>query len=113
MIQKAIVIAYKGSKIIFATEPKPVCVVFHEINSGKTQKIWLEGKNPLSFNPPYPMGEDSLFIAYYSSAEWGCHLALNWPLPINVIDIYQNTGKPRMDFLGCLRAFWGRVNSTE
>lgn len=34
--------------------PKPVCVVFHEINSGKTQKIWLEGRNPLSFNPPYP-----------------------------------------------------------
>jgi DNA polymerase I len=34
------------------------------------------------------MSETDLFIAYYSSAEWGCHLALNWPLPVNVIDLY-------------------------
>ena len=23
-----------------------------------------------------------------SSAEWGCHLILNWPLPLNVIDTF-------------------------
>src|SRR5450759_2537306 len=68
--------------------PKPVCAVYHEINSGKTQKIWLEGKDPITLTPPYPMGENDLFIAYYSSAEWGYHLTLNWPLPVNVIDLY-------------------------
>lgn len=35
------------------------------------------------------MRETDLFVAYYSSAEWGCHLALNWPLPLNVIDLYS------------------------
>ncbi|MCO5382135.1 MAG: DNA polymerase [Methanosarcina barkeri] len=34
------------------------------------------------------MNETDLYIAYYSSAEWGCYLSLNWPLPINVIDLY-------------------------
>jgi hypothetical protein len=68
--------------------PLPVCLVFYEIVSGETKKIWLEGKDPLSINYPYSMEEKDLFVAYYSSAEWGCHLALNWPLPINVIDLY-------------------------
>jgi len=73
--------------------PLPVCVVFHELNSGGTQKIWLEGKDLASINPPYPMGENDLFIAYYSSAEWGCHLALGWSLPVNVIDLYAEFRK--------------------
>lgn len=68
--------------------PKPICLVFHEIKSGKSQKIWLEGQDPLTINPPYPMDDGSLFVAYYSSAEWGCHLALGWPLPANVIDLF-------------------------
>jgi hypothetical protein len=29
-----------------------------------------------------------LFVAYYASAEMGCHLALGWPLPENVLDLY-------------------------
>ena len=56
--------------------PKPVCVVFHEINSGNTQKIWLEGRDPLSINPPYPMGEDNLFIAYYKFGRVGLPFGL-------------------------------------
>lgn len=72
--------------------PRPVCVVYHEIlpgdAKGETKRVWLEGKDPLLLNPPYPMGENDLFVAFYSSAEWGCHLALNWPLPVNVIDLF-------------------------
>jgi DNA polymerase-1 len=69
--------------------PQPVCLVSHEINSGETEKIWLEGKDPSTLIPPYSMGETDLLISYYSSAEWGCHLVLNWPLPINVVDLYS------------------------
>ena len=76
----------------FVSDPgerqKPVCVVFHEINSGETKKVWLEGKDPLTLTPPYPISESDLFVAYFSSAEWNCHLALGWPLPENVIDLY-------------------------
>ena len=30
----------------------------------------------------------SLFVAYFASAELGCHLALGWPLPARVLDLY-------------------------
>lgn len=69
--------------------PSPVCLVYHEIISGEAKRIWLEGDDQLSMNPPYSMGEQDLFVGYYSSAEWGCHLNLNWPLPINVVDLYS------------------------
>src|SRR3954452_6242120 len=37
--------------------------------------------------PPYRIDEKALFVAYYASAELGCHLALNWPMPANVLDL--------------------------
>ena len=67
--------------------PKPVCLVIHEIKSSKTYKIWLEGQAP-SFKPFFPFRGEDLFVAYYSSAEWGCYLALNWLLPVNVVDLF-------------------------
>ena len=50
--------------------------------------VWLEGENSITLTPPYTIEETDLFVAYYSSAEWSCHLALNWALPVNVIDLY-------------------------
>jgi hypothetical protein len=38
--------------------------------------------------PPYPIGPDVLFVAYFASAELGCHLALGWPLPARILDLY-------------------------
>jgi hypothetical protein len=38
--------------------------------------------------PPYSIGQDALIVAYYASAEMGCHLSLDWRLPINVLDLY-------------------------
>jgi hypothetical protein len=29
-----------------------------------------------------------LFVAFFASAEMGCFLALGWPLPVNVLDLY-------------------------
>ena len=29
-----------------------------------------------------------LFVAFYASAELGCHLSLGWPLPARVLDLY-------------------------
>src|SRR3954470_18663025 len=67
--------------------PTPVCLVAREFRSGRTHRLWqddLRGRRV----PPYPTGPDALFVAYLASAELGCHLALRWPLPARVLDLY-------------------------
>lgn len=66
--------------------PEPVCMVAHEVRSGRTIRLW--GDELFSSTCPYSTAIDTLFIAYYASAEMGCHLALGWPMPKNVLDLY-------------------------
>ena len=65
--------------------PIPVCLVAHELRSGRRVRIWQDQFGPV---PPYATGPDVLFVAYYASAELGCHLALGWPLPQRVLDLF-------------------------
>ena len=67
--------------------PIPACLVAPELRSGRVSRIW---KNELAALkcPPYPTDDGSLFIAHYASAELGCHLALNWPMPARVLDLF-------------------------
>jgi DNA polymerase-1 len=67
--------------------PRPVCVVAHELASGRTVRLFQDALDQHGV-PPYSIASDSLFVAYYSAAEFGCHLALDWPLPANVLDLY-------------------------
>jgi DNA polymerase-1 len=65
--------------------PRVVCLVAHELRSGRRHRLWHDQLGPI---PPYPVSPDSLFIAYYASAELGCHRALNWPIPARVLDLF-------------------------
>ena len=38
--------------------------------------------------PPYPTDDSTLFVAYYASAEVGCHQTLEWSVPRHVLDLY-------------------------
>jgi DNA polymerase-1 len=67
--------------------PQPICMVAHELSSGKTIQLFRDELLQLKV-PPYSTGAGSLLVAYYSSAEWACHLALEWPLPAAVLDLY-------------------------
>jgi len=67
--------------------PKPVCLVGREFRSGRTIRVWQEELWDCR-TPPYPTGPDVLFVAYFASAEMGCHLALGWPLPERVLDLF-------------------------
>src|SRR5262245_60040055 len=69
------------------SRPQPVCVVAFEFGSGRTIRLWQDGLLRLKF-PPYSVSTNSLFVAYYASAEIGCHLALGWTLPANVLDLF-------------------------
>jgi hypothetical protein len=65
--------------------PKPVCLVAHELRSGRVWRLW---RDEFGVEPPYPTGPDVLFVAYYASAEVGCCLALGWPAPLRLLDLF-------------------------
>ena len=66
---------------------QPVCLVAHEFGSGRTLRLWADQIHRQTV-PPYAIGAETLFVAYYASAELGCHLALGWALPQNVLDLF-------------------------
>lgn len=65
--------------------PRPVCVVAKELRSGQT---WRTFRGEFGSQPPFPTGSDTLMVAYYASAELGTFKALNWPLPVYVLDLF-------------------------
>jgi len=65
--------------------PRPLCVVAHDLLSGQRVRRWLAHDEVQSC--PYGTGPDDLFLAYYASAEIGCHLELGWPVPQRIIDL--------------------------
>lgn len=67
--------------------PSPICLVAHELSSGARIELFgdeLTGRR----HPPYPVDASALFVAYSATAELSCHLALGWPLPERVLDLY-------------------------
>jgi DNA polymerase I len=64
--------------------PAPICSVAREYRSGRTIRLWQDELKV----PPFAVGPDVLVVAYYSSAEFGCYLALGWPLPERVLDLF-------------------------
>lgn len=64
---------------------EPVCLVAREIITGRLIRLFREDLNG---TPPFQTGRGALFVAYFSSAEWGCFAALGWPMPERVLDLY-------------------------
>lgn len=70
--------------------PVPLCLVAREFFSDRLLRVWLDGDDTLRGEGgfPFDVGPCSLYVAFYASAELGCHLAMNWPLPERVLDLY-------------------------
>ncbi len=68
-------------------QPEPVCVVAREFRSGRTIRAWVDELARMDL-PPFPIGPESLFVAYYASAELGCFQALGWPMPARILDLF-------------------------
>jgi hypothetical protein len=72
---------------------------------------WLDGAPPVS--PPWQPTPETLFVTYYGSAEFSCFLALGWPRPVRVLDLFiefrnKTNGLPLpagRSLLGALRAY--------
>ena len=65
--------------------PRPVCMVAKELRTGKTWRVFRGEFGPV---PPFPIGPDTLFVAFYASAELGCFRALGWPTPARILDLF-------------------------
>src|SRR4051812_17303678 len=67
--------------------PTPVCLVARELRSGRELRLWQD-ELVTHRAAPFPVGDDALFVAYYASAEIGCFLALGWPVPMRILDLF-------------------------
>ena len=65
--------------------PDPICVVAREMRSQRLVRQWRDEFSP---RPPFRLDERVLYFAFYASAELGCHIALGWPMPAHVLDLY-------------------------
>src|SRR5262245_32647411 len=61
----------------------PLCLVAHEIRSGKTVRLW---QDELGRFPPYRRDAEALIISYGLAAEYSCHLSLGWGEPARAFD---------------------------
>ena len=93
--------------------PDPICLVVKEIITGRVIRLGRDEVRRMK-NPPFDVGSDVLMVAFYASAEIGVFLALGWPLPVNVVDLYvefrnHTNGlmppKAKNDLLSALRYF--------
>ncbi|MFY9769409.1 MAG: DNA polymerase [Xanthobacteraceae bacterium] len=64
---------------------RPVCVAAKELRSGQEWRLF---RGEFDSAPPFPVGPDALFVAYYASAELGGFKALSWQKPTNILDLF-------------------------
>jgi len=75
---------YKSSP---GENPEPLCLVAKDIISGDTTRLWKDELNALK-SPPFDTGGETLLVSYYAAAELGCFIALGWPMPKNILDLF-------------------------
>jgi DNA polymerase I-like protein with 3'-5' exonuclease and polymerase domains len=66
--------------------PTPICLVAKELYSGAAVQWWLWGQR--RSRPPFPAGPDVLVVCYMASAEWSVYLAMDWPVPVRILDLH-------------------------
>jgi hypothetical protein len=66
--------------------PRPICLVAREHYSGAVVRQWLWGEP--SPQPPFAPAPDVLAVSYSATAEWSVYLALDWQLPVRILDLY-------------------------
>lgn len=94
--------------------PVPVCMVGRELRTGQTLRLWQDQLE--RGRPPFPVDDDTLFVAYMAAAEVSCFLALDWPVPTRVLDLYAEfrayTNGVKLDSSGLLGALsWHGISS--
>jgi DNA polymerase I len=63
----------------------PVCFCAKSLITKKTWRLWCHGKRR---RRPFPHDARILFLSYSAPAEWSFYLAMGWPLPSTIIDLF-------------------------
>jgi hypothetical protein len=68
--------------------PTPVCMVAHDLISGKILRVWLHRDEEGEITPscPISVGYDTLYLTFSAGAEVSCHITLGWPIPERLVD---------------------------
>jgi hypothetical protein len=82
---REVVVADFEFAAITGERPDPICLVAHELKSGRRFRVW---QDQFGAAPPYATGPDVLFVAFYASAELGCYRVLGWPMPPRILDLF-------------------------
>ena len=96
-------------------QPEVHCMVARERRTGETIRAWGDDLARMT-QPPFAIGPEAVFVAFYASAEMNCFLALGWPLPARYPGFvcrvslpHQRSGGPLWQrHLGCLGLSWDR-----
>ena len=64
---------------------RPICMVAEDLLSGRQIRLWRDQFGP---NPPFNIGDDSLFLSFSAGAEFSCFLVLGWKKPTHILDLY-------------------------
>ena len=80
--------------------PTPICIVAREYYSNRLIR-WFADE--LGDRPPFPTDAETLFVAYFASAEIGCFLALGWEVPKRILDLWteqrvRTNGRPSVKY---------------
>ena len=75
---------YHPVKGVEGNSPDPVCMVVLDLNTDVTCRYFREELQDME-EAPFDTGPDSLWIAFFASAEMDCFIQLGWPLPSNVV----------------------------
>src|SRR6202047_1481942 len=65
--------------------PRPVCIVAKDYVTGRE---WRLRRGEFGATPPFPIGPESLFVAYYASAEIGTFDVLVWLHPKRILYLF-------------------------
>jgi len=63
----------------------PACAVGRELRTGR---VVTQFYGEFTATPPFRVDAEALYVAFYASAEMGTHLALDWPIPPNIVDLF-------------------------
>lgn len=67
--------------------PRPVCFVVRDFKTGSLKRYWRDELLSMTV-APFDIGSETLVVAFFAPAEIQCFMALGWPMPENLLDLF-------------------------